>query len=204
MSASEQPAPTSGFDAGDEGEASTCRDLVDKALQRCPKVKFMQEALSKLGIAADKDFVQCAHCPEGTAAAGGYFPDRKLVILCQQWVAKAKGEVENTLVHEMVHAYDDARANMNWQDLTQHACTEIRAARLSGDCTFGRELDRGNIQLTNLGGQGARCIRRRAELSVAMHPSCPDVETAANAVSMAWAACYKDTAPFDEHPTFRY
>ena len=42
------------------------------------------------------------------------------------------------------------------------------------------------------------------ELSVAMHPNCPDVETAASAVSMAWAACYKDTAPFDEHPTFRY
>ena len=46
--------------------------------------------------------VQCAHCPDGAAAAGGYLPSHKAVVLCQQWVAKEPGEVENTIVHEMV------------------------------------------------------------------------------------------------------
>ena len=46
--------------------------------------------------------VQCAHCPDGAAAAGGYLPAHKAVVLCQQWVAKEPGEVENTIVHEMV------------------------------------------------------------------------------------------------------
>ena len=109
-------------------------------------------------------------------------------------------EVENTIVHEMVHAYDDARAHMDWNDLTQHACTEIRAANLSGDCTFDREFDRGNVHPLNFSGQGARCVRRRAELSVAMHPGCPDAETARAAVERAWSTCFADRAPLDDHP----
>ena len=189
---------------GDPEEASKCRTLVSSALAKCPKVKFMLQSLAALGVNADENFVQCAHCPDGAAAAGGYIPDKRMVVLCQQWVAQAPGEVENTLVHEMVHAFDDARAYINWQDLTQHACTEIRAARLSGDCTFGRELDRGNVNLLRMGGLGARCIRRRAELSVAMHPECPDAESAANAVARAWATCYRDKAPFDDHNTFKH
>ena len=160
----------------------------------------MRAALAALGKNVDHDLVQCAHCPDGAAAAGGYIPDKGLVVLCQQWVAKQPKEVENTLVHEMIHAYDDKRAFMNWNDLTQHACTEIRAANLSGDCTFDRELNRGNINPVRLGATGARCVRRRAQLSVAMHPGCPDNETARVAVDRAWSTCFFDRAPFDEHP----
>jgi len=190
---------------GDSAEQSKCQSLVDKALTSCPKVKFMRDALKALGVrATDAEFVTCAHCPDGAAAAGGYLPDYRLVVLCQQWVAKAPAEVENTLVHEMVHAYDDARAHINWMDLTHHACTEIRAASLSGDCNFRRELDRGNILPTRISGAGARCIRRRAELSVAMHPECPDTSAAAQAVARAWDTCYADKAPFDDVGTHLY
>ena len=191
---------------GDPEEAKKCNDLVGNALKTCPKVRFMVEALAKLGVqdAASSDFVRCAHCPDNAAAAGGYIPDRRLVVLCQQWVAKAPKEVENTLVHEMVHAYDDARAHLDWRDLTQHACTEIRAASLSGDCNFRRELDRGNVLPWQVSGAGARCVRRRAQLSVSMHPDCPNAATAAAAVARAWSTCYADTAPFDPHPTHHY
>ena len=193
-----------GYGQGDLEAHTRCRSLVDKALASCPKVKFMREALSKLGVRDDADFVQCAPCPDGAAAAGGYLPDERVVVLCQQWVAKQQGEVENTLVHEMVHAYDDARAHLDWHDLTQHACTEIRAASLSGDCSFIREVDRGNINLLRLGGSGSRCVRRRAELSVSMHPGCPDADAARAAVQRAWETCYRDTAPFDRHATYKY
>ena len=182
---------------GDPAEAQRCRDLVSKAFASCPKVRLMQQALKALGKAVDTELVKCVHCPDGTAAAGGYIPDRGQLVLCQQWVAKQPGEVENTLVHEMVHAYDDARALMDWNDLTQHACTEIRAANLSGDCTMWREIDRG--QLRQIGGAGMQCVRRRAQLSVAMHPDCPDAAAAAAAVERAWESCYYDNAPFDQH-----
>ena len=52
----------------------------------------------------------------------------------------------------------------------------------------------------SLSGVGARCVRRRAQISVSMHPGCPDEETARLAIERAWSACYRDRAPFDEHP----
>lgn len=200
-SAAAAPAPESIFhdDAGDPAEARSCRNLVGKAFASCPKVRLMQQALSALGKSVDTELVKCVHCPDGTAAAGGYIPERGQVVLCQQWVAKQPGEVQNTIVHEMVHAYDDARALMDWNDLTQHACTEIRAANLSGDCTARREIDRGQLNPLRFGGTGMRCVRRRAQLSVAMHPECPDAAAAAAAVERAWKSCFNDNAPFDQH-----
>lgn len=41
--------------------------------------------------------------------------------------------------HEMIHAYDHCRAkDLDWNSCRHHACSEIRAAVLSGDCTFRR------------------------------------------------------------------
>ena len=186
-------------------QKSKCRELVGGALKTCAKVRFMRQALAALGRPVDNDaeLVDCVHCPEGMDVAGGYIPSMKKVLLCQQWVTVEKEQVENTLTHEMIHAYDDARAHINWHDMTQHACTEIRAANLSGDCTLARELDRGNINPVRIGGAGARCVRRRAELSVAMaNGDANDKEIQAlarAAVERAWNSCYNDTAPFDEH-----
>lgn len=42
------------------------------------------------------------------------------------------------------------------------------------------------------------CVRRRAVLSVAANPACPDVETAEKAVNEVWDSCFPDTRPFDE------
>ena len=185
---------------GNEEERTRCEELVESAMRTCPKIRMMREALTRLGRPADAAAVKCTHCPDDVMVSGGYLPSSKAVLLCQQWVAKEPGEVANTIVHEMVHAYDDARAFLDWNDLTQHACTEIRAANLSGDCTFNRELNRGNVHPLNYSGQGSRCVRRRAELSVAMHPGCPDDATAQLAVERAWASCFRDRAPFDDQP----
>ena len=42
-----------------------------------------------------------------------------------------------------------------------------------------------------------RCIRRRAELSVAMNPTCRSKGAALAAVERAWKVCSVDYAPFD-------
>ena len=46
--------------------------------------------------------VHCDHCPDGLAAAGGYVPSERRVVLCQQWATKMPTEVSNTLAHELV------------------------------------------------------------------------------------------------------
>ncbi|KAL1507253.1 hypothetical protein AB1Y20_008102 [Prymnesium parvum] len=178
---------------GDPYEKSRCQELVSKAFVRCPKIRVLADALSALGVEKDK-LVHCIHCPS-SEAAGGYMPSQREVVLCQQWVSREPSEVENTLAHEMIHAYDDARAFIDWNNLTQHACTEIRAAHISGDCSFRRELDRGNLFTQYIAGAGDRCVRRRAELSLTM--SCGDADAAHAAVNRAWKVCRNDFAPFE-------
>ena len=94
------PPPTFGI-VGDPAEAERCRELVSKALDRDEKVHTLREALTKLGVATG-NMVHCEHCPDGLAAAGGYVPSERRVVLCQQWATKVPTEVSNTLAHELV------------------------------------------------------------------------------------------------------
>ncbi len=73
----------------------------------------------------------------------------------------------------------------------------MRAANLSGDCSFSQELLRGNLGLV---AQQQSCVRRRAELSVAMNPACSGIGAARAAVTACFDDCYRDTAPFDRAP----
>ncbi len=47
--------------------------------------------------------------------------------------------VHDVLTHELIHVYDDCRANVDWDNLQHVACSEIRAASLSGECYFSKE-----------------------------------------------------------------
>jgi len=98
-------------------------------------------------------------------------------------------------MHELVHAYDHCKAReLDWHNCKHHACTEVRAANLSGDCRMGNELARGNL---NLRGQYSVCLKRRARLSVQANPSCASEQQARAAVDAVFDECSKDTRPFD-------
>jgi Peptidase M76 family len=49
-------------------------------------------------------------------------------------------------------------------------------------------------------GQHQKCVRRRAELSVAMNPACRGPGAARSAVDACFDDCFRDTAPFDRIP----
>jgi len=83
---------------------------------------------------------------------------------------KTQQDVNLTLTHELIHAFDDCRAHVDWTKIDHHACSEIRAANLSGDCKWMQEFMRGN---TGIKKQHQKCTRRRAVLSVSMNPNCP-------------------------------
>lgn len=159
----------------------------------------------------------------------------KGIVVCMNNVNN-QDAVNQVLIHELIHAYDECRAkDLDWTKLDHHACSEIRAANLSGDCHMLREFSRGNLQL--LGGHEVRsqgqghgerggvcfpllfffwerepsfqdwlatflqvCVRRRAQLSVAMNPSCRDPDEAKSAINRVWDTCYNDTKPFYEVP----
>ncbi|KAJ1553155.1 Mitochondrial inner membrane protease ATP23, partial [Nowakowskiella sp. JEL0078] len=99
----------------------------------------------------------------------------------------------DTLTHELVHAYDYATVEYQTNNCLHHACTEIRAATLSGDCLWTREVMRGNW---NFFGQGLECIKRRATLAVSYNPNCSGTK-ADDAVNKVFKSCINDTSPFN-------
>jgi len=103
--------------------------------------------------------------------------------------------MEHTLTHELVHMYDDVKFKVNWGDLRHHACSEIRANSLGGDCKWTREIRRLSFSFSK---QHQACVRRRAILSVLANPACPDEAAAERAVNEVWESCFNDTRPFDE------
>jgi inner membrane protease ATP23 len=107
--------------------------------------------------------------------------------------------VTRALAHELLHAFDDCRAAVDWADCGHVACTEVRAANLSGDCDFAVELARRPLGMAAnaWAGHQAVCVRRRAELSVRAHERCRPA--AAAHVERVWAACYRDYAPFSSN-----
>eukprot|EP00798_Chlamydomonas_sp_ICE-L_P002843 gene2843-17745_t len=113
-------------------------------------------------------------------------------------------EVQNTVAHELIHAYDNCRnADLDFSNCRHHACSEVRAANLSGDCSFLEEFQRGNISLfspSSWRGHLKRCVRRRAALSVALNPRCGGAAGAKVAVDAVFDECVRDTAPFEKVP----
>jgi len=63
------------------------------------------------------------------------------VVLCENH-SLSQSDVNDVVTHELIHAYDHCRAKVDWDDCVHHACSEIRAANLSGDCFFGKEVRR--------------------------------------------------------------
>mmetsp|Transcript_8576 Transcript_8576/g.18452 ORF Transcript_8576/g.18452 Transcript_8576/m.18452 type:complete len:256 (-) Transcript_8576:50-817(-) len=122
------------------------------------------------------------------------------IYLCQQHL-RNQTHAHEAMVHELIHAIDMCRTKMDpIKNCIHLACTEIRAENLSGECHWLREIQNGRLA-TAFVGHGAKCVTRRAVLSVKANPNCAD--KANEYVDAAFERCYKDTFPFDRHPNNR-
>lgn len=101
--------------------------------------------------------------------------------------------------HELIHAIDHGRieGGLKEDDCRQIACSEIRAANLSGDCKWSRELLRGHW--SNVSGQHRICVRRRARMSLLANPNCRECNADA-ILEELFESCYRDTFPFIDIP----
>ena len=187
-----------GRDAADDmQDLAQCEKMKGKALEQCPVIAFMFEKLEELGcrVPDRAAFVSCQPCDD--KLTGGFNTEDNHIVLCQNLPKAMRQQqvVDHTLIHELVHAYDQCRAHVQWGNCEHHACSEIRAAGLSGECDWKQEFNRGNI---NLAGQHQKCVRRRAELSLMMNPSCCQGTKPKEAVDAVFDRCYADTAPFEK------
>lgn len=174
-----------------EKNCGQCDEFRDWMIDYSPSVRFMMEHVNKLGGNLTKNNIICDKCDD---LKGGGFHPKYGILLCSNWI-QDKWQLEDILTHELVHAYDHLKFKVDLTNLKHHACTEIRASMLSGECRMMRE-----IRKTGFGGFGGKfqdCIRRRAVISVAANPHCKDEATAQEVVDTVWKSCFNDTRPFE-------
>ncbi|KAI9034215.1 peptidase M76 family-domain-containing protein [Hyaloraphidium curvatum] len=189
-SAAEMDMGVAADDPDTAAQRNKCQKWVNILSNDSPLINFMTTSLKKAGCPLDKTRFVCVPC-DGKRT-GGYSPDMGIVVVCQNALL-SKSDLESTIAHELIHAYDACTTVISPNNCLHAACTEIRASSLSGECGMLREFGRGNYTFTK-GHQ--KCVRRRAVLSLRMKEGCA-VE-ADRWVDEAWEACFADTAPFQE------
>ena len=176
-----------------------CVKYAAYAKEHSPRVTTLLRRISSLGCALPADPILCEDAFRGAPLLGGYDPARGVVVMNPGVPSASLNQAEwtRTIVHELVHAYDHCRAELSPTNCAHLACTEVRAANLSGDCDFGVDVARGGLRGWTVAGHQQKCVRRRAEASLAAHASCVGRAGGVRAVvDDVWDACYADTAPF--------
>eukprot|EP00123_Amoebidium_parasiticum_P009836 comp19739_c1_seq1/m.23543 comp19739_c1_seq1/g.23543 ORF comp19739_c1_seq1/g.23543 comp19739_c1_seq1/m.23543 type:complete len:194 (-) comp19739_c1_seq1:121-702(-) len=181
-----------------ESQRLRCEQQKVKSCVYSPLVKFMLQQMEKAGCEVEARHMVCIPCDAGDGTegiAGGFNPDVG-VRLCQDRI-RDQAHMDRTLAHELIHMFDHCRAKVDWSDPHHHACSEIRAAALSGECEMKIEyMQTGKVQFRN----GMReCVRRRALKSVQANPHFSK-EVAEKALEEVFDRCYADSAPYAMHP----
>jgi inner membrane protease ATP23 len=116
-----------------------------------PAIRFLQNSIKQLGGDLGSHNIYCRRCTH--RQAGGFDPDYGIQICANEM--KDRGHLEDTMAHEMVHAYDHLRFKLDWTDNLRHAaCTEVsdphpfssEASRQSGGSLTPRaRIDSGEL-----------------------------------------------------------
>mmetsp|Transcript_21292 Transcript_21292/g.29832 ORF Transcript_21292/g.29832 Transcript_21292/m.29832 type:complete len:210 (-) Transcript_21292:49-678(-) len=175
-----------------------CRRYKEAAFKD-KRVSFLMKMLAVYGCPVQQhDFVHCMEFPKEIKANGSFRikEDDTVDIVLGSNVIKSEKDTTRILRHELIHALDHCKYDVKWSDPKQMACSEIRAASLSGDCDYITELARGaNPSMSN---HHKKCVRRRAAFSIRHSPTSPNMTQlkAEEHVDAVFEDCYKDTSPF--------
>ncbi|KAK4123288.1 mitochondrial inner membrane protease ATP23 [Parathielavia appendiculata] len=192
------------YKANEARDCARCERDRDYLFQYSPVIRFLRDKVTALNGTLDASNVVCRRCPARVAEdgrvvrqGGGFSPDHGILICANEM--RSRSHLEDTLAHEMVHAWDHLRWKVDWMgghDLKHAACTEIRASMLSGECRWTREsITRGNWTLTQ---QFQNCVRMRAIQSVMARATCRGDVHATKVVNEVWDSCFADKRPFEE------
>jgi len=154
-----------------------CREALQNISDHNEDAKMLIKAINDSSCDSLKKGLVCDFCSkQGTHqnTVAYYSADDKKITLCHNRV-DSKQNMEDNVIHELVHAYDNCKQDKFFLDCKLRACSEIRASRI-GECR-GR-WDRAN------------CVRESALSSTKIY-----CENAESFIAEAFESCYKDVAP---------
>lgn len=112
-------------------DCARCDEWRDWCFQYSPTVIFLRKNINALNGDINATNVMCRRCPtrkdetgKWVRQGGGFSPDHGILICANEM--RDKKHLEDTLAHEMVHAWDHLRWKVDWADLRHAACTEVR------------------------------------------------------------------------------
>lgn len=172
-----------------------CMLMLHVAVETSPYAKLLLGAMKNSGCTIFKDrHFSCEDC-DGTVS-GGFDATTSQIVLCQNNIQQ-QAHMNRVVTHELIHAFDHCRANVDWFNSYKHlACSEIRAANLSGDCSFTNELTRFNFGLKQ---HHQECVRGRALRSI-LAVRKVSREEAEKVVDEVFQSCFNDHTPFGRIP----
>lgn len=111
-------------------DCERCEEWRDYNLKYSPIVIFMQKNIRDLNGKLDADNIRCRRCParitedgKMVRQGGGFSPEHGIQLCANE--LRDKKHVEDTIAHEMVHAWDHLRWKVDWGDLRHAACSEV-------------------------------------------------------------------------------
>ncbi|XP_065656049.1 mitochondrial inner membrane protease ATP23 homolog isoform X2 [Hydra vulgaris] len=166
-----------------------CKQKVKEACATYKPIQVMLHQLNKLGCTINKKNLLCEPCEK--KLLGGFDPINKEVFICENNLSSQK-KLNSILTHELIHAFDVCRAKYIHSNLDHTACSEIRAANLSEDCSFLNEVFEMNFRLKS---HKQTCVKRKATKSL-MTAHNIDLYKASAHVEKVFQECYNDHTPF--------
>lgn len=150
--------------------------------------EIFQHKFKLMNYTPPEDLFQCKVCDD--PLEGHFDPESKRILLCSNNIPE--GAYGPSLVHELVHLYDDVRADFDYKDPDQVACGEIRAIHISGECKKSKKWFRRRSKTREY----MTCVHDRA-LSTLKYATGLDAEAAEEVITNVWDVCYYDLDPFN-------
>jgi inner membrane protease ATP23 len=88
-----------------------------------PIISFLRREIRSLGHETDINStnIRCRRCT--TTQGGGFDPDYGILVCANEM--RSRKQLEDTMAHEMIHAYDHVRFKVDRWNLRHQACTEV-------------------------------------------------------------------------------
>jgi hypothetical protein len=104
-----------------ESYCKRCESNRDYLMKYSPIVTFLKGEVGKLGGDLNSKNVQCRVCTSGQS--GGFHIDHGILLCANQF--RNRGHQEDTMAHEMVHAWDHLKFKVEDDNLRHQACLEV-------------------------------------------------------------------------------
>uniref|UniRef100_A0A4W2EBJ5 Mitochondrial inner membrane protease ATP23 n=2 Tax=Bos TaxID=9903 RepID=A0A4W2EBJ5_BOBOX len=197
-----QGKPQQGFLSSFFTNNQKCQLMLLKTLATNPYVKLLLDAMKHSGwwcwwwLAAFSPGRPCSLRTSSALTPHLWLHHSPQIVLCQNNI-RNQAHMNRVVTHELIHAFDHCRAHVNWFTNVRHlACSEVRAANLSGDCSFLNEIFRLHFGLKQ---HHQTCVRDRAIRSILAVRNI-NKEVAQKAVDEVFESCFNDHEPFGRIP----